>query len=45
MIDRALGKESARREPGMAGSDDDRGELLYVLFTSTLTLTGFVSAS
>ena len=45
MIDRALGEEPARCEPGVTGADDDRGELLYVLTTSTVTFTGFVSAS
>ena len=45
MIDRTLGQEPAGREAGVAGSDDNRRELLYVLTTSTVTFTGFVSAS
>ena len=45
VVDRALGEKPARREAGMSGPDDDRRELLYVLTTSTVTLTGFVRAS
>jgi hypothetical protein len=45
MIDRTLGQEPAGREAGVAGPDDNRRELLYVLTTSTVTFTGFVSAS
>ena len=45
MIDRTVGQEPAGREARVAGSDDDRRELLYDLLTSTVTFTGFVSAS
>ena len=42
VIDRSLGEKPARREAGMAGPDDDRGELLDRQTTSTVTFTGFV---
>ena len=45
VIDRTLGQEPAGREAGVTGPDDNRRELLYVLTTSTVTFTGFVSAS
>ena len=45
VVDRALGEKPARREPSVAGPDNDRRDLLYVLTTSTVTFTGFVRAS
>ena len=45
VIDRTLAEEPARREPSVTGPDNDRRQLLYVLTTSTVTLTGFVRAS
>ena len=45
VIDRTLGQEPAGREAGVTGADDDRRQSLYVLTTSTVTFTGFVSAS
>ena len=46
MIDRTLGQEPAGREAGVAGPDDNGAvQLLYVLTDSTVTFTGFVSAS
>jgi hypothetical protein len=45
MIDRPLTEKPAGGEAGMTGPDDNRRELLYVLTTSTVTFTGFVSAS
>ena len=40
-----LAEKPARREPGVTRPDDDRRQSLYVLTTSTVTFTGFVSAS
>ena len=45
MIDRPLTEKPAGGEAGVTGPDDNRRELLYVLTTSTVTFTGFVSAS
>jgi hypothetical protein len=48
MIDRPLGEISACREAGVAGPDDNGGDLLEATArqtTSTVTLTGFVMAS
>ena len=45
VIDRTLGEKPAGGEAGVTGPDDNRRELLYVLTTSTVTFTGFVSAS
>ena len=45
MIDRTIAEKPAGGEAGMTGPDDNRCESLYVLTVSTVTFTGFVSAS
>ena len=55
VIDRALGETSARRQAGMPGADDDRGDLFdgvrsrcrrrVVQTTSTVTFIGLVMTS
>ena len=55
MVDRALGKTPAHRQPGMPGADDDRGGLAQRIrpeprrdpgyLTSTATLVGLVTMS
>ena len=53
MVDRALAEEAARRQAGVAGSDDDRGDVFDDTApraaarqtTATVTFVGFVSTS
>jgi hypothetical protein len=42
VIDRRFGEAAARRQPGMAGTDDDYGERQTI---STVTFVGLVIAS
>jgi hypothetical protein len=48
VIDRALGENAARRQPGMPGADDDDGEAIdsgVRQTISTVTSVGLVIAS
>ena len=45
MVDRPLAETAARRESGVPGADDDRGEAFDGYATWTLTLVGLVMMS